>query len=269
MLLPPLLNDLISDAHRHLPVDPEELKVCRMFICATQIHEFEKVLKVAKLPSHLPFLGLHPWYITQAPEDWEKRLRQALEANPHAQIGECGLDKCPSALAKCPFEKQLDVFRKQVKLAVEFRRVLNIHTVRTLREVYQILKEEVGEFHQPGIILHSFSAPSHEVAKFVRLNCFFSIGKRFRFDSKKAPKTLARIMDKIVLESDSPSDEVPFEGMSPDSGQYSLELIYAIALKISAILDNKDPISILGKALENFTQLSQCGDHPSNQNILK
>ncbi|MBA0635972.1 hypothetical protein Godav_029206 [Gossypium davidsonii] len=47
--------------------------------------------------SVIPNFGLHPWYVEGKSRSWFNTLKELLEANPSAAVGEIGLDKSPLA----------------------------------------------------------------------------------------------------------------------------------------------------------------------------
>lgn len=51
-----------------------------------------------KYPCIIPSFGLHPWFIMDRTSNWLTFLKELLNANPSAAVGEIGLDK--GSLAK-------------------------------------------------------------------------------------------------------------------------------------------------------------------------
>ena len=132
--------------------------------------------------------------------DFLRSLRANLEAQPHAMLGEVGLDKAfripvplpsedkkddddePIADAKpvtvssplrtsvlaTPVEHQLACLRAQIVLAVELRRNVSFHSVRAPEDTVkslELIKTEVGDdFERIHVCLHSFGG-SPETAK--------------------------------------------------------------------------------------------------------
>lgn len=93
-------------------------------------------------------IGIHPWYIPDSIDwiDFEARAN----ASNNVAVGECGLDK----LCASPFERQLDVFKKQIKIAERNHLPLIIHCVRAFEEVISLKRNTKKAL--PWII-HGFS----------------------------------------------------------------------------------------------------------------
>jgi hypothetical protein len=84
-------------------------------VCSSSTPDsWEKVAKITR--DHpdfvIPAFGLHPWYINQAPTDWEERLSEYLKEFTNAQVGECGLDRL-----KAEIEGQEEVFERACEIS--------------------------------------------------------------------------------------------------------------------------------------------------------
>lgn len=73
-----------------------EMAGVNRFICVSATEdEWPGVLELAAAYPGIivPALGLHPWYLEQTEDGWEKRLEESLKQNPQALVGECGFDR--------------------------------------------------------------------------------------------------------------------------------------------------------------------------------
>lgn len=94
-------------------------------------------------------IGLHPWYINSNTEKALELMQTMIQRTNVVAIGECGLDKNSAV----PFEKQQQVFKQQILLAIAFQKPLIIHCVRAFQEVLASLVK--AKFHLP-VIFHGY-----------------------------------------------------------------------------------------------------------------
>lgn len=158
-------------------------------------------------PSVIPSFGLHPWFIVDRTPDWLTILREFLDANPSAAVGEIGLDKGPLAKA-IDFDDQVEIFRPQLQLAKELKRPVSVHCVDAFGDVLDIMKS-TGSFPE-GVILHSYIGSAEMVPEFVKLGAYFSFsGHLMPMEETKAKKMVKAVpFDRILLETDAP-DALP------------------------------------------------------------
>ena len=113
-------------------------------------------------------------------------------------IGECGLDKRFSNI-----EKQIELFRKQIVIALQMNKLLIIHLVGCYQKAFEILKEYDP---RPEFILHSWSGSAQMAKEFIKLGGKISLSAGIL----KSPKKLKEIFDSI------PSEKILYETDAPD-----------------------------------------------------
>ncbi|KAI8105905.1 hypothetical protein M9434_000484 [Picochlorum sp. BPE23] len=227
----------MSDAHCHLQ-DPRyhDVRESLLSSCVTQLGmvsivangthpgDWPHVLALQRQypDSILPQLGLHPWWVensqssssssssSPSSDDWLDELRRLLVENPHAGLGECGLDK--SGSRKHTFQQQCVAFEKQIHLALELNRPLSIHCVRAYGAMYDRVKDIGGRI---PVMLHGWAGSPEMTRMFSQLdNVFFSLNLTI---VKMDPNTCIRMVrsvpsDARLLESDGPDgglDDIP------------------------------------------------------------
>eukprot|EP00879_Flechtneria_rotunda_P013455 GHRR01014049.1.p1 GENE.GHRR01014049.1~~GHRR01014049.1.p1 ORF type:complete len:410 (+),score=116.67 GHRR01014049.1:85-1314(+) len=147
-------------------------------------------------------------------EEWEGKLRSLLQNNPHAFVGEIGIDRAaqiPGSKAKTSFNHQLELLERQVALAAEFQRPVSIHCVRGYGHLLQFFQQLAKQPSAcpPKVMLHSYGGSLEEIPRFHKLK---GIGERFYFSfshviNQRTPdKLVARIAavpsDRLLIESD-------------------------------------------------------------------
>ena len=205
---------MLIDAHCHLTDErlnrsteavvqrAFEHGVHHMINCGTNPADWPLVLdQAARFPSLIPAVGVHPWFIRDLPDHWAEQLETFLRSHPALLIGETGLD----ALRNPPdFEHSKKVFRRQIELAVEFRRPLIIHCVRAWGPLLEALK---GFGPLPtGFMLHAFSGAPEIIRELLPLNAFFSFSGAVTQPGNHRVRNAVRLVpeDRLLIETDAP-----------------------------------------------------------------
>ncbi len=186
---------LLPDAHRHFAPD---LGGCESpgFLCTTSPKEFFYLSSSQRIgKDEFLFLGLHPWYAT---EEEVMALEGMMRRDPKRMfgLGEVGLDKRKGV----DFSVQVRVFEKVVGLADEFNLVLNVHCVRS----YKDLVSMTSELKVP-VIVHGFSGSEYYARLLSERGYYisFSPGILKRQD-KFRPVVSAIGVGRILIETDYP-----------------------------------------------------------------
>jgi len=142
-------------------------------------------------------IGLHPWFIQKdSCHDQLKQIHELAMKKEVVAIGEAGIDK----VVATPFELQMEVFEKQIKIAESINKPLIIHCVRAFNEVIQ-LKKKI----RPKVpwIIHGYNSKP-EIAKMLLMhNVYLSFGNSIMYPLSNAAEILSIIPnDKFFLETD-------------------------------------------------------------------
>jgi TatD DNase family protein len=226
------------DAHLHgveqVPdgyVDFRELSC--MVSCVAKVEEWDRQAAIQD-PRMVKSYGVHPWYV----EDWtfenRKRLFDLLGEDPHAQVGEIGLDSKRGKVLG-----QTMVMIQQIDIAEHYGRVVSIHDVGCEKMVLDALHgRNLG-----GVILHSYGSDSY-IKPYSERGCYFSISPRILSRSDIRVKRLLDSIpdDLLLLETDSPSCGKEFSGMRD------------FAQRLGAVI-GRQPEELLSLAEENLRRL--------------
>lgn len=184
----------------------------------------------ARYPWCYAAVGLHP---DQAPGYTDEMLEEIeqLAGEPKVQaIGEIGMDLHYGRDSK---EKQIELFRKEIRMANRLRMPIQIHTRDADRLTMDILIEE-GAFSDerkgwfpekvledgrkaadPRVQLHCFSGSAEFAMEYVRLGAMISVGGPVTFkNGRKTVEVVQTVpLDHLLSETDAPYlTPVPYRG---------------------------------------------------------
>ena len=161
-------------------------------------------------------VGIHP---TESGEDFEK-IRELAKDEQVVAIGECGLEyyldqksniKNQNEISEIEKEKQKELFKKHIELALEVGKPLMIHcrasekSTDAYDDLYEILKnykDKVGDKLQFN--LHFFTSDWSTAQKFLDLGGYLSFPGVITFSSA-CDETIKKMpLDRIMAETDAP-----------------------------------------------------------------
>jgi TatD DNase family protein len=173
----------------------------------------------AAYPVVLPSYGLHPWDAGNRTPLWQENFLAQLDANPHAAVGEIGLDRWIhraksddprlTGLRRAPIEEQAEIFRWQFTVASRRNLTAAIHCV----DAWGLLHDMLRAAPRParGFLLHSYSGPAEMVPVFAKLGAYFSFNANF-LDARRSRLRdvyAAVPADRLLVETDAPSIRPP------------------------------------------------------------
>lgn len=183
----------MTDAHTHI-VRGES----RSFLCAP--------FAGAPRDGDIVFYGTHPWFL----DDFDlEAVRAAVASDPHAGIGEIGLDRLRDRTIS---PRMREVFERQLALAAELGRPVVLHGAKCWGEVVKACRPYAGRI--PAFLFHGFSRSAGLVPDIVGLNGYISAGPALLNDHAVNYRELVKSVpaDRILVESDATAeraDEVP------------------------------------------------------------
>ncbi|MFJ7311027.1 TatD family hydrolase [Peribacillus frigoritolerans] len=144
------------------------------------------------------------WHPVDAIDMTEDDLQWIEELSNHPKvvaIGEMGLDY---HWDKSPKDVQIEVFRKQIRLAKKVGLPIIIHNREATADIVNILKEE--EASRVGGIMHCFSGSAETALECINMNFYISLGGPVTFKNAKKPKEVAAAvpLDRLLIETDCP-----------------------------------------------------------------
>jgi TatD DNase family protein len=165
----------------------------------------------------IPFysIGIHPWYINESRVEVDLQIiEEKLQLQNCLALGECGLDK----RIEISMEIQTQVFEKQLRLAIKYKKPVILHCVSAYQEIIEIKKRLQVDV---PMIIHGFSK-NEQVAKSLLDNGFYLSFGKYLLRNPELEAVFASVPnDKFFLETDTMEE--------------TLEEVYKLAAKYKNI----------------------------------
>lgn len=168
----------------------------------------------------MPSYGLHPWNVGNASPSWRDTLRRRLDENPHAAVGEIGLDRWIlerarpddsrlAGLRRASLEEQLEAFTWQLALAAERNSPVTIHCI----DAWGALRDALRSTPRPprGFLLHAYGGSAELAREFAALDAYFSFNGYFLGERQAAKRDVFATIpaDRLLAETDAPAMPLP------------------------------------------------------------
>ncbi len=188
-------------------------------------------------------VGIHPHEASKANADVLEEIRALSASKKVVAIGEIGLDYHYDF---SPRDVQIDVFKRQIDIAVQRNLPVVVHTRESLEDAFSVVREAVGNnpvwkrddtavhSRYPALrgVFHCFPGAAEDVWNLLELGFLVSYPGIITFKNSPVIDTLKKIgFDHILLETDSPyMSPVPLRGKRNEPAQ-----IVLIAQKIAEV----------------------------------
>ncbi|TVZ52116.1 TatD family hydrolase [Dokdonia sp. Hel_I_53] len=193
--------------------------------------------------------GLHPTHVKENYEEELSHVAQQFATRDFYAVGEIGIDLYWD---KSSLSIQQDAFKRQIKLAKEYKKPIVIHCREAFDEVFEVLESEKGEDLYG--IFHCFTGSKEQAQQAISYNMKLGIGGVATFKNGKIDQFLNEIdLNHIVLETDSPYlSPVPFRGKRNESSYLvlvaeKLATIYQKPLDVIARVTSKNADEVFFK----------------------
>jgi TatD DNase family protein len=190
-------------APRALIEQMREVGVSGCVVNATREEDWKAVRNIAReFPNFVrPAYGVHPWFADTVKTGWQERLREMLNDDPSASVGEIGVDGWVSSPA---MEIQQPVFREQIQIAVELGRPVTIHCLKAWEELFDEIDQ--ADAWPEKFLMHSFGGSIEIAQRLMKHGAWFSFSGYFLQERKvKVLEVFKQLpKDRILLETDAP-----------------------------------------------------------------
>jgi len=202
---------MIIDTHCHLDNEKyyndldevinraKENGVKEFIIPAASPKDIKRAVELADKYNEIYFaVGVHPIDI----ENFKESYLLDYITNPKCvAVGEIGLDYHYTKETK---DKQIELFEKQLDIAIEYNKPVIIHIREANKDAFEILDKYVKKYPSLKGVLHCFNADS----QFLKLsdNFYYGIGGVITFkNAKKLIEVFPKIpKNRVIIETDSP-----------------------------------------------------------------
>lgn len=161
-----------------------------------------------------PMMGLHPCYVKENYEAELAIVKDWLDKQPFAAVGEIGLDKYWDVTH---MELQKRAFEQQIDWALEKDLPIVIHSREATADCIDIVTaKQNGKLKG---IFHCFSGTLEEAKQIIDLGFYLGIGGVVTFKKSTLPDIVKAVsLEYIVLETDAPYlAPVPYRGKRNES----------------------------------------------------
>ena len=193
-MLEGLPEDAIKDAESH--------GVSQFITIGTHPEDNKRVLEIAKkyFPRVACTLGLHPHEAKHYTDEVEKEMESHFSEPCVVGIGEIGLDYYYN---HSPREVQLEVFRKQMRLAEKSGLAIQIHTRDAEDDTIAILKEFEGRVRG---MFHCFTGTRRLAEEGLKLGYNISFSGIITFKTAEDLREVVKMvpLDRMHVETDAP-----------------------------------------------------------------
>lgn len=143
-------------------------------------------------------IGIHPEEVNNITDNSFKIIEDNINNPKIVGIGEIGLDYY---YVKDNKDKQIELFKKQIKLAEKYNKPIVVHSRDAALDTYNILKDIKVKCD-----IHCFSYSYEMACEFVKLGFRLGIGGVLTFKNSKNLKEVVENLelDNFLLETDSP-----------------------------------------------------------------
>lgn len=195
---------------------------------------WNSLLDICKSETGLhPALGLHPVFLDRHSDSDINDLSDYIRQHQITAVGEIGLDFQIQTLDK---NRQLVLFEKQLRIAVEADLPVILHVRKAHDQVLKLLKQ----YHPSGGICHAFNGSQQQAVQYESLGFKLGFGGMLTYERSSKLRALANAlpMSLIVLETDAPDMTGAAHQYQRNSPEYLPEMVVELA-RIREISENE------------------------------
>ncbi|MBI2464774.1 TatD family hydrolase [Candidatus Shapirobacteria bacterium] len=214
------------DTHAHIRMD-DELKIDGLelvILSASNIEDSGVNLNLSRENDRLyPAVGIHPQDVPIEIDTAIFELEEMLIKNKQiVAVGECGMDFSRDY----DLDKQTELFRGQIELAIKYDKPLIIHSRKAMDETIETLTS----YKNLKGVVHCYSGGKKRISRIMNMEgeWYFGIDGNLTYEPGLQEVVLNIPKDRLVLETDSPElAPIPFKGQTnyPEYVRYVYETV--------------------------------------------
>jgi TatD DNase family protein len=121
----------------------------------------------------VPFFGIHPWYVDRVSPKWNKELLHIASMNMGAGIGTIGLDR---SINGGEYEKQKEIFLRQIQLAEKLSRPVAIHCLEAWDDLLIFLRDHKAS--RSRFMIHAYRGTREILEQLLNLGAYISFSRK-------------------------------------------------------------------------------------------
>lgn len=212
---------------------------------------FERAVRLAEIHENIfAAVGVHPHDAKTYDDEAEKQLiNLARTSKKVVAWGEIGLD---FYYDHSPREIQIEVFRRQIRVARDLNLPVIIHSRDADRETVEILIQECSRTDFPGGVMHCFGGTAQAAIELMKIGFYISFAGNVTFKKAENLREAARVVpiDKLLVETDC-----PYLAPVPMRGKRNEPAFVAETARFLAEFKNVDLEELARATAENFFRL--------------
>ncbi len=148
----------------------------------------------------IPLMGLHPTHVKENYKSELDKILQQIKKFPYKGIGEIGIDLYWD---QTYLEQQLEVFERQLEVALSLNLPVVIHARNSFSEIMNIVKLE--KFNGLKGVFHAYTGDVNLAMDIISRDFRLGIGGILTFKNSNLPEVVKAVdIGHIILETDSP-----------------------------------------------------------------
>ncbi len=224
-----LADEQLADRVEHWLAEASAAGVTAVLSVGTTVSSSRACIELAERFANVrAAVGIHPNYCCQATvDDWDAIIQLAKHPRV-AALGETGLDRYWD---DCPWDVQVEYFRRHLKLSRETELPVVIHTRECAEETVEVLREE-AQHGQLRAVMHSFTGPQVVAEECLRLGLYISFAGMVTYKNAEDLRQIAKTIpaNRILVETDCPYlTPHPFRGKKPNHPANAAHTLRCIA----------------------------------------
>ena len=242
------LQDKDDNQIKELLDNCKSLNVTKVCAIGIDVETSKRAIEVANNFSNVyAACGLQPEEVEKFDGNFDHFIE--LFDNPKCIcIGEIGLDYHYGKETK---QLQLECFEKQLQIACNYKKPIEIHCRDAYEDTYNLLEKYHDKLD--GIILHCYSGSSEMAKRFLKIGAYISISGVVTFKNAKEIKEVVNNcpLDRLLVETDDPYlTPVPYRGKE-NQPAYVYYVVEEIA-KIKGLSVEEAALATYNNALRVF-----------------
>ncbi len=186
---------MLIDAHVHYHELERSYDDMMILAVSDDLESSRKTLSLARR-TVLPCVGVHPWSVESSSLKDLDELRRIIERKEIICLGEIGLDRRRA----CSYNRQVEFFTEQLRIAADFSLPVNLHALDAWREVLNML----DRYEIERAIFHWFTGPLDLLEELRSRGYFITINPAVVVQEKHMKILLEAPLDMMLTESDGP-----------------------------------------------------------------